>query len=70
MTDENVSAPAPTRSDDQILPFAAWVPIGKSNYGIHRFCLGSSYLHSTILEHVLGIKGFLTVTTAGSSYNC
>ncbi|GJX04380.1 hypothetical protein Tco_0190296 [Tanacetum coccineum] len=30
MADENV--PAPTRSDDQILPFAAWVPIGKSNY--------------------------------------
>ncbi|GKA86097.1 putative ribonuclease H-like domain-containing protein [Tanacetum coccineum] len=32
MADENVSAPAPTRSDDQILPFAAWVPIGKRNY--------------------------------------
>ncbi|GKD63672.1 hypothetical protein Tco_1305780, partial [Tanacetum coccineum] len=32
MTDENVPALAPTRSDDQILPFAAWVPIGKSNY--------------------------------------
>ncbi|GJW18006.1 hypothetical protein Tco_0025442 [Tanacetum coccineum] len=32
MADENVPAPAPTRSDDQILPFAAWVPIGKRNY--------------------------------------
>ncbi|GJS17591.1 hypothetical protein Tco_0412063 [Tanacetum coccineum] len=32
MADENVPAPAPTRSDDPILPFAAWVPIGKSNY--------------------------------------
>ncbi|GKD65589.1 hypothetical protein Tco_1307697 [Tanacetum coccineum] len=32
MADENAPAPAPTRSDDQILPFAAWVPIGKSNY--------------------------------------
>ncbi|GJV52925.1 hypothetical protein Tco_1448666 [Tanacetum coccineum] len=32
MADENVPAPAPTRSNDQILPFAAWVPIGKSNY--------------------------------------
>ncbi|GJV24492.1 hypothetical protein Tco_1377187 [Tanacetum coccineum] len=32
MADENVLALAPTRSDDQILPFAAWVPIGKSNY--------------------------------------
>ncbi|GJU21528.1 hypothetical protein Tco_1154870 [Tanacetum coccineum] len=32
MADENVPAPAPTRSDDQILPFTAWVPIGKSNF--------------------------------------
>ncbi|GJT46113.1 hypothetical protein Tco_0954828 [Tanacetum coccineum] len=32
MADENVPAPTPTRSDDQILPFAVWVPIGKSNY--------------------------------------
>nr|GEU29853.1 integrase, catalytic region, zinc finger, CCHC-type, peptidase aspartic, catalytic [Tanacetum cinerariifolium] len=30
--DENVLAPAPTRSDDQILPFVAWVFIGKSNF--------------------------------------
>nr|GEW48736.1 integrase, catalytic region, zinc finger, CCHC-type, peptidase aspartic, catalytic [Tanacetum cinerariifolium] len=29
---ENVLDPAPTRSDDQILPFDAWVPIGKSNF--------------------------------------
>ncbi|GKA15615.1 hypothetical protein Tco_0695362, partial [Tanacetum coccineum] len=32
MADENVPAPAPTRTDDQILPFAVWVPIGKSNF--------------------------------------
>ncbi|GJU78497.1 retrovirus-related pol polyprotein from transposon TNT 1-94 [Tanacetum coccineum] len=32
LADENVPAPAYTRSDDQILPFAAWVPIGKSKY--------------------------------------
>ncbi|GJR82648.1 hypothetical protein Tco_0153433 [Tanacetum coccineum] len=32
MANENVPAPAPTRSDEQILPFAAWVPIGKSNF--------------------------------------
>nr|GEU94155.1 hypothetical protein [Tanacetum cinerariifolium] len=32
MADENVLALAPARSDDQILPFAAWVPIGKSNF--------------------------------------
>nr|GEV40662.1 hypothetical protein [Tanacetum cinerariifolium] len=32
MAHENVLAPAPTRSDHQILPFAAWIPIGKSSY--------------------------------------
>nr|GEU92615.1 hypothetical protein [Tanacetum cinerariifolium] len=32
MANENVLAPAPRRSDDQILPFAAWVPIGKRNF--------------------------------------
>ncbi|GKC50376.1 hypothetical protein Tco_1073121 [Tanacetum coccineum] len=32
MANENVLAPAPTRSDDQILPVVAWVPIGKRNY--------------------------------------
>nr|GEZ03708.1 integrase, catalytic region, zinc finger, CCHC-type, peptidase aspartic, catalytic [Tanacetum cinerariifolium] len=32
MADENIPAPAPTRFDDQILPFTAWVPIGKSNF--------------------------------------
>nr|GEU89987.1 hypothetical protein [Tanacetum cinerariifolium] len=32
MANENILALAPTRSDDQILPFAAWVPIGKSNF--------------------------------------
>nr|GEZ80012.1 hypothetical protein [Tanacetum cinerariifolium] len=29
---KNVPDPAPIRSSDQILPFAAWVPIGKSNF--------------------------------------
>ncbi|GKE87472.1 hypothetical protein Tco_1564947, partial [Tanacetum coccineum] len=37
MADEDVPALAPTRSDDQILPFAAWVPIGKSNYNTNFF---------------------------------
>nr|GEV40259.1 copia protein [Tanacetum cinerariifolium] len=32
MADENVLAPASIRSDDQILLFAVWVPIGKSSY--------------------------------------
>ncbi|GKD63386.1 hypothetical protein Tco_1305494 [Tanacetum coccineum] len=32
MADENVPAPASTRSNDQLFPFAAWVPIGKRNH--------------------------------------
>ncbi|GJU44083.1 histone deacetylase 14 [Tanacetum coccineum] len=32
MADENVPSPALTRSDDKIMPFNAWVPIGRSNY--------------------------------------
>ncbi|GKC03589.1 hypothetical protein Tco_0995199 [Tanacetum coccineum] len=31
MTEENVPAPAPTRSDEHILPFNAWLPVGKGN---------------------------------------
>ncbi|GJU70555.1 hypothetical protein Tco_1256814 [Tanacetum coccineum] len=31
MAEENVPAHAPTRSDEQILPFKAWLPIGKGN---------------------------------------
>ncbi|GJS22354.1 hypothetical protein Tco_0450986 [Tanacetum coccineum] len=31
MAEENVPAPALTRSDEQILPFNAWLPVGKGN---------------------------------------
>ncbi|GKA27851.1 copia protein [Tanacetum coccineum] len=31
MAEENAPAPAPTRSDEQIIPFNAWLPVGKSN---------------------------------------
>ncbi|GJZ82520.1 retrovirus-related pol polyprotein from transposon TNT 1-94, partial [Tanacetum coccineum] len=31
MAEENVPAPAFTRSDEQILPFNAWLPVGKGN---------------------------------------
>ncbi|GJX87289.1 hypothetical protein Tco_0339303 [Tanacetum coccineum] len=37
MANENVPATAPTRSDDQILPFAVWVPIGKSNFDLDLY---------------------------------
>ncbi|GJZ21819.1 hypothetical protein Tco_0558858 [Tanacetum coccineum] len=31
MAEENVLAPAPIRSNEQILPFNAWLPVGKGN---------------------------------------
>ncbi|GJZ05412.1 hypothetical protein Tco_0538687, partial [Tanacetum coccineum] len=46
MTNENVSALAPIRSDDQILPFAAWVPIGKTIY-IQQFLNALTYEEKT-----------------------
>ncbi|GJX58112.1 hypothetical protein Tco_0289502 [Tanacetum coccineum] len=66
MVDENVPAPAPTRSDDHILPFAAWVPIRKSNYntltyvekgGTYRFQLGENWftLDANLLREALEI---------------
>ncbi|GJR75734.1 hypothetical protein Tco_0088099 [Tanacetum coccineum] len=45
MADENALAPAPTRSDEQILPFSAWLP------GIHCINKCSNYLHTTVLEY-------------------
>ncbi|GJS78473.1 hypothetical protein Tco_0728354 [Tanacetum coccineum] len=49
MANENVPAPAPTRSDDQILPFAAWVPIGKSNFlDETRFVLDTNLLREAL----------------------
>nr|GEU89158.1 integrase, catalytic region, zinc finger, CCHC-type, peptidase aspartic, catalytic [Tanacetum cinerariifolium] len=55
MTGENVPAPAPTRSDDQILPFTAWLPIEKSNFvlDLHKkqknpiFQISIDILHNT-----------------------
>nr|GEU83027.1 putative RNA-directed DNA polymerase [Tanacetum cinerariifolium] len=60
MADENVPTPAPTRSDDQILPFAAWVPIGKSNYaktGAYNFELDETrfVLDANLLREALEI---------------
>ncbi|GJY58096.1 hypothetical protein Tco_0457988 [Tanacetum coccineum] len=66
MADENVPALAPIRSDDQILPFAAWVPIEKSNHntltyvdkaGTYRFQLDEDWftLDANLLREALKI---------------
>ncbi|GKA08207.1 putative reverse transcriptase domain-containing protein [Tanacetum coccineum] len=66
MAYENVPAPAPTRFDDQILPFAAWVPIRKSKYntltyeaktGVYSFKLDETrfILDANLLREALEI---------------
>ncbi|GJW51315.1 hypothetical protein Tco_0092666 [Tanacetum coccineum] len=58
MANENVPAPAPIRSDDQILLFAAWMPIGKRNHaGTYRFQLDENWftLDANLLREALEI---------------
>ncbi|GJU76464.1 retrovirus-related pol polyprotein from transposon TNT 1-94 [Tanacetum coccineum] len=55
MTDENVYAPAPIRSDDQILPFAAWVSIGKSNHCLTGKTSGHDRPRYPVLQMLWGI---------------
>ncbi|GKC05726.1 hypothetical protein Tco_0997336 [Tanacetum coccineum] len=59
MADENLPAPVPTRSDDQILPFAAWVPIGKSNH-LSTFNNSGTRLH---MWKMLGLTDFSWMKT-------
>ncbi|GKA32785.1 retrovirus-related pol polyprotein from transposon TNT 1-94 [Tanacetum coccineum] len=53
MADENVPAPTPIRFDEQILPFAAWVPIRKSNYNTNFFraFTASSLVPAIYIQH-------------------
>ncbi|GJT39953.1 retrovirus-related pol polyprotein from transposon TNT 1-94 [Tanacetum coccineum] len=66
MAEENVLAPAPISSDDQILPFAVWVPIEKSNHntltyvkkaGTYQFQLDENWftLDTDLLREALEI---------------
>nr|GEV31633.1 hypothetical protein [Tanacetum cinerariifolium] len=50
MADENVLAPAPTRSDDQILPFSAWAKTGAYNFKLDetRFVLDANLLREAL----------------------
>nr|GEV55116.1 integrase, catalytic region, zinc finger, CCHC-type, peptidase aspartic, catalytic [Tanacetum cinerariifolium] len=66
MVDENVPAPAPTRSDDQILLFAAWVPIGKSNFvlDLHKNQKNSIF---QIFVDILHNTNFFRAFTASAS---
>ncbi|GJW77050.1 hypothetical protein Tco_0138732 [Tanacetum coccineum] len=66
MADENVPAPAPKRSDDQILPFAAWVPIGKSNHVLDLQKRQKNPIFQIVVD-IIQNTNFLRAFTASSS---
>ncbi|GJW32679.1 hypothetical protein Tco_0052711 [Tanacetum coccineum] len=71
MADENVPAPAPTRSDDQILPFTAWVPIEKSNHVLDlqkRQKNRIIHIAMDILQNINFFRAFTTSASVPASY--
>ncbi|GJU38482.1 retrovirus-related pol polyprotein from transposon TNT 1-94 [Tanacetum coccineum] len=48
MVEENVPAPAPTRANEQILPFKAWLPVGKGHSLHQQMSLLSTFNSSGI----------------------
>ncbi|GKE58670.1 hypothetical protein Tco_1497855, partial [Tanacetum coccineum] len=66
MANENVLAPSPTRSDDQILPFAAWVPIGKSNFVLDLQKKQKNPIFQIFVD-ILQNKNFFKAFTASAS---
>ncbi|GJT75901.1 hypothetical protein Tco_1042626 [Tanacetum coccineum] len=66
MANENVPAPAPTRSDDQILPFAAWVPIGKSNFALDLQKKQNNPIFLISMDIVQNTNFFRAFTTSAS----
>ncbi|GKE28830.1 hypothetical protein Tco_1444214 [Tanacetum coccineum] len=66
MAYENAPAPAPTRSDDQILPFAAWVPIGKSNYVLDLQKKQKNQIFQIYVDILQNINFFRAFTASAS----
>ncbi|GKC60567.1 hypothetical protein Tco_1088165 [Tanacetum coccineum] len=66
MADKNVPAPAPTRSDDQILSFAAWVPIGKSNFVLDLQKKQKNPIFQISMDILQNINFFRAFTTSAS----
>ncbi|GJX09143.1 hypothetical protein Tco_0474339 [Tanacetum coccineum] len=66
MADKNVPAPAPIRSDDQIFPFAAWVPIGKSNYILDLQKKQKNPIFQILVDILQNINFFRAITALAS----
>nr|GEU85383.1 integrase, catalytic region, zinc finger, CCHC-type, peptidase aspartic, catalytic [Tanacetum cinerariifolium] len=65
MADKNVPAQSPTRSDDQILPFAAWVPLEKATLA---FTTSTSILAIYIQQFWNTLTEALEITPIDQAY--
>ncbi|GKF39877.1 hypothetical protein Tco_0119938, partial [Tanacetum coccineum] len=66
IANENVPAPAPTRSDDQILPFSAWVLIRKSNYVLDLQKKQRNPIFQIFMDRLQNINFFRAFTASAS----
>ncbi|GJU31097.1 hypothetical protein Tco_1174686 [Tanacetum coccineum] len=66
MANENVPATAPTRSDDPILPFAAWVPIRKINFVLDLQKKQKNPIFQIFVDILQNINFFKSFTTSAS----
>ncbi|GJY40099.1 hypothetical protein Tco_0427369 [Tanacetum coccineum] len=66
MADENVPTSAPIRYDDQILPFAAWMPIGKSNHVLDLQKRQKNLIFQIAVDILQNTNFFRTFTASAS----
>ncbi|GKB71295.1 retrovirus-related pol polyprotein from transposon TNT 1-94, partial [Tanacetum coccineum] len=66
MANENVPATAPTRFDDSILPFAAWVPIRKINFVLDLQKKQKNPIFQIFVDILQNINFFKSFTTSAS----
>ncbi|GJR54527.1 copia protein [Tanacetum coccineum] len=71
MAEENVPASAPTKSDEYILPFKAWLPVGKGNLLLDRHKLQKNHIFCifvNILQNTNFFRAFTTSTNVPTNY--
>nr|GEU59965.1 hypothetical protein [Tanacetum cinerariifolium] len=66
MADENVPAPAPTRSDNQILPFASWLTIRKSNSNLDLHKKQKNQIFQISVDIIHNTNFFMAFTASAS----
>ncbi|GKC67437.1 hypothetical protein Tco_1100035, partial [Tanacetum coccineum] len=66
MADENVPTSAPIRYDDQILPFAAWMHIGKSNHVLDLQKRQKNLIFQIAMDILKNTNFFKTFTASAS----